>query len=91
MRKLRTVVVIRSIITALVAALAVVALADGRLVVGALLAALAVANVAMLLTIRRRRRRVRERLQARFEARRTGGLSARDPGSWPACGTPAGR
>jgi hypothetical protein len=56
------------------------------------LAALAVANVAMLLTIRRRRRHVRERLRARFGAR-GGGDAFRSSGSdsWPACGTPAGR
>jgi O-antigen/teichoic acid export membrane protein len=90
MRKLRTVILIRSIITALVAALAVVALANGRVLVGLLLAALVVANVAMLLTIRRRRRRVRERLQARFEARRADDLSAPGPGSWRSSRSAAG-
>jgi hypothetical protein len=55
MKSTRTMVVLQVVITGLVAALGIVALADGRLVVGVLLVALAGARVAMIVERRRRR------------------------------------
>jgi hypothetical protein len=50
-----TIYVIRGLIAVLLAALGVVQLASGRVVIGVLFIALAIANVALLVTMRRRR------------------------------------
>jgi hypothetical protein len=65
MRSGTTIVVIRSLIAVFVAGLGIVALTDGRTVMGVLLIGLAILNVAMTVTMRRRRRQWRDRLQAR--------------------------
>lgn len=65
MRSGTTVVVLRSLGALLVAGLGVVALVDGRLVVGVLLVALAATNVALTVTMHRRRRQWQGRLEQR--------------------------
>ncbi len=80
MRSGTTIIVLRSIIAGLLAALAVAALLDGRVVIGVLLGALAVTNVTLTVTVHRRRRE----LQARFP-----GLAARrGRGDGPGAGWP---
>ena len=71
MRPNRTMTVVQVVMTCLVTALAVVALADGRTVVGVLLLALACARVVMIV---QRRRRYAEL------ARRYPGMAARSRG-----------
>jgi hypothetical protein len=56
MRSSTTVVVIRSVIAALLVALGIASIGAGRIGVGLLLVGLAAANVAMTVTMRRRRR-----------------------------------
>jgi hypothetical protein len=72
MRSGTAVVVIRSVIAAILVALGVAALAEGRVIVGVLLIALAVANVTLTVTMRRRR----AELMRRFP-----NLGKRAPGS----------
>jgi hypothetical protein len=60
-----SIIVIRSIIAALIGALGLVALTGGRPVVGVLLLALAVMNVALTVARHRRRSQWRNRLEAR--------------------------
>lgn len=55
MRSMSTIYVIRGLIAALLVALGVAQLASGRVVIGVLFIALAIANIALLLTVRRRR------------------------------------
>lgn len=73
MRQVRWVLVLRSIMAALVLALGIASLAAGRIVVGVLLVGLATTNVALTLTMRRRRADLLERfprLAQRSTARR---------------------
>jgi hypothetical protein len=65
MRTGTTFVVLRSLMAAVLAALGVIALLDGRVVVGGLLVALAILNVTMTITMSRRRRQWREQIEAR--------------------------
>lgn len=69
MRQATTILVIRSVIGALFAALAVANFVTGRIVFGVLFAALAAMNVVMTVTIRRQPARI---------ARRFGGFADRD-------------
>lgn len=64
MDRMRTVAVIRGVIAALFAGLAVASVASGRIVFGVLFAGLAVANVAFVITMRRRRAELRQRFGA---------------------------
>jgi len=68
MRSGTTIVIIRSLIAIVVAGLGIVALTDGRTVAGVLLIGLAILNVAMTVTMSRRRKQWRDRLQARRAA-----------------------
>jgi hypothetical protein len=61
MRSFRTVLILRSVMAALVALLAVGAFLNGRLVVGLVLAALAATNVALSTVYARRRRELTDR------------------------------
>jgi O-antigen/teichoic acid export membrane protein len=61
MRRVNTIIVIRSVIAALLVAIAVANFASGRVVFGVLFAALAVMNVVMTGYIRRRRARFARR------------------------------
>ncbi len=61
MKKIDGVIVIRCLIAALFAALAVTSFAAGRTIGGVLFAALAIANVALLVTVQRRRAALRRR------------------------------
>jgi pilus assembly protein TadC len=61
MRSSTTVIVIRSVIAALLVALWIGAISSGRIVVGLLLVGLAAANVALTVTMRRRRRELLRR------------------------------
>ena len=61
MRSSTTVIVIRSVIAALLVALGIAAISSGRIVVGLLLVGLAAANVALTVTMRRRRRELLRR------------------------------
>ena len=61
MRPATTILVIRSVIGALFAALAVANFLTGRILFGVLFAALAVMNAVMTVTIRRRRARIARR------------------------------
>jgi hypothetical protein len=63
MRPANSIVIIRSVIAALLAALAVANFVTGRFVFGLLFAALAVMNVVMTVTISRRRARIARRFQ----------------------------
>ena len=69
MRDAKWVLIIRSVIAALVLALGIAALADGRIIGGVLLVGLATANVALTITIRRRRAALLERFPRLAEAR----------------------
>jgi hypothetical protein len=64
-------IVVQVVMTCLVTALAVIALADGRILVGVLLLALACARVVMIVQRRRRRAEL---------ARRFPGMAARNRG-----------
>jgi hypothetical protein len=70
-------VIIRSVIALCIGGLGVVALADGRTVTGVLLLGLAAMNVALTVTMTRRRREWRERIAARRAA--TGAGAAAGP------------
>ena len=61
MRSMRTLLILRGVIAALVTGLAVVSFVNGRVVVGVLLSALAVTNVVLIATFARRRRAFRGR------------------------------
>ncbi|HMG26870.1 MAG TPA: hypothetical protein VKH36_08670 [Acidimicrobiia bacterium] len=63
MRPANTILVIRSVIGALLAALAVANFVTGRIVFGVLFAALAVMNVVMTVYIARRRARIAPRFR----------------------------
>ncbi len=61
MRSSTTIIVIRSVIAALLVALGVASIGAGRIGVGLLLVGLAAANVALTVTMRRRRRELLRR------------------------------
>jgi len=63
MRRANTIIVIRSVIAALLVAIAVANFASGRIVFGVLFAALAVMNVVMTIYIGRRRARFSRRFR----------------------------
>jgi hypothetical protein len=63
MRRANTIIVIRSVIAALLVAIAVANFASGRIVFGVLFAALAVMNVVMTIYIGRRRARFSRRVR----------------------------
>ena len=63
MRPANTILVVRSVIAALLAALAVANFATGRIVFGVLFAGLAVMNVVMTVIISRRRSRIAHRFR----------------------------
>ncbi len=79
MRSSRTIVVIRSVIAALLLCLSIVGFVGGRPVIGLLFLLLAVANVALTVTMHRRR----NELEQRFP-----GLAARTESSAPTTPTP---
>jgi pilus assembly protein TadC len=64
MRSNTTLVVIRSVIAAILVGLGISAISDGRAVVGVLLIGLATANVALTITMRRRRSELMRRFPA---------------------------
>jgi Flp pilus assembly protein TadB len=66
MRSGNTVLVLRSIMAVLVGALAIAALANGRIGIGLLLAALAITNVVLTVTMYRRRAELRRQFGDRF-------------------------
>ena len=61
MRSMRTVLILRAILAVIVGTLAVVALANGRVVIGLLLAAFAITNTVLIVTIARRRAELAQR------------------------------
>jgi pilus assembly protein TadC len=61
MRQTKWVIVLRSIIAALVLVLGIASLAAGRIVIGVVLIGLAATNVALTITMRRRRAELLER------------------------------
>lgn len=61
MRSMRTVLILRSVLAVLVATFAVVSFTDGRVVIGVLLSAFALTNVALIVTISTRQRDLRRR------------------------------
>jgi uncharacterized membrane protein (DUF485 family) len=63
MRRANTIIVIRSVIGALLAAIAVANFVSGRIVFGVLFAALAIMNVVMTVYIGRRRAQFSRRLR----------------------------
>jgi hypothetical protein len=75
MRNAKWVLIIRSVIAALLLALGVGALAGGRVVGGVLLIGLATANVALTITMRRRRAELLQRFPRLAQARGTRGAA----------------
>lgn len=65
-----TFLVLRSVMAVLVGALAIAALANGRIGIGLVLAALAITNVALTVTMYRRRAELRKQFGDRFGAAR---------------------
>jgi hypothetical protein len=61
MRSLHTILILRGVMAVFVAAVAVVSFANGNVVLGALLSGLAITNVALIVHLTNRQRRVRER------------------------------
>jgi pilus assembly protein TadC len=75
MRQTKWVIVLRSIIAALVLVLGIASLAAGRIVIGIVLIGLAATNVALTITMRRRRAELLERFPGLAQtpaARQTG-------------------
>ena len=66
MRSGNTFLVLRSIMAVLVGALAIAALTNGRIVIGLVLAALAITNVVMTVMMYRRRAELRRHFGDRF-------------------------
>jgi hypothetical protein len=70
MRTSNTFVVLRSIVAALVAGLAVASFANGRVVIGVIFAALAITNVAITVVLLRHRADLHRRFPGLARARR---------------------
>ena len=71
---MRSILIIRGVLVALIAALSVALIVRGNVVIGVLLGALACTRVVLMLRMRRRREELRRRFAQRMHARRQGAL-----------------
>ena len=67
---MRSILIIRGVLVALIVALSVALIVRGNVVVGVLLGALACTRVVLMLRVRRRREELRRRFAQRMDARR---------------------
>jgi len=67
---MRSILIIRGVLVALIAALSVALIVRGNVVIGVLLGALACTRVVLMLRMRRRREELRRRFAQRMDARR---------------------
>jgi hypothetical protein len=67
---MKSIWVIRGLLVALTATLAVILILRGNVVIGVVLGALACARVALLVSVHRRRKELRQRFGRRMDARR---------------------
>jgi hypothetical protein len=67
---MRSILIIRGVLVALIVALSVALIVRGNVVVGVLLGALACTRVVLMLRVRRRREELRRRFAQRMDSRR---------------------